>query len=219
MKNEKTKRITLTAMMLALSTVIAFICGLIPFLNFPFGGGFTIGSMLPIVIIAYIYGTKWGLFTGFCYAVIQMLLGYSTVSALFIPGSDSYMLFSHAIIICLLDYIVAYTLIGLGGVFRNRIKSKGLAICLGSIVALSARYIVHIISGFIFYGAYAEWFFGVDEMAAIGPFILSHFSGDMLSLIYSIIYNGCYMIPEIIVTAVLSFLCVRIPYVAVRNDA
>ena len=59
-----TLRLVLTAMMLAIATVIAFICSLIPFLNFPFGGGITICSMLPIILISYIYGVKWGLFTG-----------------------------------------------------------------------------------------------------------------------------------------------------------
>ena len=39
------------------------ICSLIPVppFNFPFGGGITIAGMLPIILIAYLYGTRWGL--------------------------------------------------------------------------------------------------------------------------------------------------------------
>ena len=66
MNQQKVRRLTVSGMMLALSTVLAIICAYIPFLNLPFGGGFTVASMLPIVIVAYMYGTKWGLFTAGC---------------------------------------------------------------------------------------------------------------------------------------------------------
>ena len=72
----QTRRLTTSAMMIALATVIAFVCGLITFLNFPFGGGITIASMLPIVLISYFYGIRWGLLSGFTYSIIQMLLGF-----------------------------------------------------------------------------------------------------------------------------------------------
>ena len=98
--------------------------------------------------------------------------------------------------------MLAYTALGLGGAFRKSIKNKALAIALGSVLALSVRYILHIVSGYIFYGLYAEWFFGdaLGELA-ISRWILDVFSGNSLSLVYSVIYNGCYMIPEIIMTA------------------
>ena len=207
MKNEKIKRLVLTAMMLAIATVIAFVCSLIPFLNFPFGGGITICSMLPIIIVSYMYGIKWGLFTGVTYSIIQMMLGYGTVGALFTPTSDSYMGIINALVICLVDYVLAYTSLGLGGVFRNKIENKGLALCLGSIVAISACYAFHVLSGFIFYGAWAEWFFTDTVIAelAVSKWIMSTFTGGGLSLVYSTVYNGCYMIPEIIITAVCAF--------------
>ncbi len=207
MKQEKTKRIVLTAMMLAIATVIAFVCSLIPFLNFPFGGGITICSMLPIVLVSYIYGVKWGIFTGFTYSVIQMMLGYGTIGAMFTPASDSYQGVLNALLICFIDYTLAYTALGLGGVFRNKIQSKGLALCLGSIVALLTCYVFHVLSGAIFYGAWAEWFFNDTVMAdtAVSGWVMNTFSGGGLSLVYSIVYNGCYMIPEIIITAVCAF--------------
>ena len=207
MKKETTKRLVLTAMMLAIATVIAFICSLIPFLNFPFGGGITIASMLPIILVSYLYGTKWGLFTGFTYSVIQMMLGYSTIGAIFTPSNDAYMGIINALLICVIDYVLAYTALGLGGVFRNKIENKGLALCLGSIVALAVCYACHVLSGFIFYGAWAEWFFTDTVIAdtAFSKWIMSTFTGNGLSLLYSVVYNGCYMIPEMIITAICAF--------------
>ena len=61
-KTTNVKRLTTSAIMLAMATVLALVCAYIPFLNLPFGGGFTIASMLPIVIISYMYGMKWGFF-------------------------------------------------------------------------------------------------------------------------------------------------------------
>ena len=220
MKKENTQKLTVSAMMIAVATALAAICAVIPFLNLSWGGGFTICSMLPIIIVSYMYGVKWGLFTGGVYALIQMILGNGTIAALFIPTEDSFMGFGAAIAICLIDYILAYTALGLGGVFRKKIKNKALAICLGSILALSIRYILHIISGYIFYGLYAEWFFGeakfISELA-VSKWILNTFSGNSLSLIYSIVYNGCYMIPEIIITALAAFPVARIAEVKVSD--
>lgn len=215
---EKTKRLTLSAMMIAVATVLAIVCALIPFLNLPFGGGFTIASMLPIVIISYMYGLRWGLFSSLVYAVIQVLMdlmlgvGGSTIMALFMPNSDDFMGYAAAVCILLLDYLVAYTVLGLGGLFRNRIKSKTLALCLGAVVALSLRYLVHIVSGYIFYGAWAEWFFS-QEGFALGRSILDAVSGQWLALLYSVVYNGLYMLPEIAITAAVAIPVSRIPQV------
>ena len=202
-------------MMLAVATVLAFICAYIPFLNFPFGGGLTIASMLPIVLVSYMYGVKWGLFTGGIYSLIQMLMGHGTVVAMFLPNDDAYQGAVRAILICFLDYVVAYTVIGIGGIFRKRIKNNTVALCLGAVVALTARYAVHIVSGAIFYGAFAEWFFTDTVLAelAFSKWIMESLSGGLLAFVYSAIYNGCYMIPEIIITAAVAIPVSKIPFV------
>ena len=204
--------------MLAMATTVAAMMTLIPFFSQAFGGSFTCGSMLPIVVISYMYGIKWGLFTSATYAVIQMamdlMLGKgSVILAMFLPSSDSYMGAVAAILILLIDYVIAYTVLGLGGILRTRIQKKGVALALGSVIALALRYLAHIVSGFIFYGAWAEWFFSEPENAWIGEKILSVFSGNALALVYSIFYNGLYMIPEIIITAILATVVARVPQV------
>lgn len=217
-RTEQTKRLTTSAVMLALAMVLAMVCALIPFLNLPFGGGFTVASMLPIVVISYMYGMKWGFFSAAIYSLIQIVMDLylgkgSTIMALFMPNSEDFMGFGAAVAILIIDYLVAYTLLGFGGAFRKVIKNKPLALTLGVVLALSLRYIAHIVSGFIFYGAWAEWFFSQENFYAIGGWILEHFSGNGLALIYSVFYNGLYMIPEIIITAVAALIVGRLPVI------
>jgi thiamine transporter len=217
-RTEQTKRLTTSAVMLALAMVLAMVCALIPFLNLPFGGGFTVASMLPVVIISYMYGMKWGFFSAAIYSVIQIVMDLylgkgSTIMALFMPNSEDFMGFGAAVAILIIDYLVAYTLLGFGGAFRKVIKNKPLALTLGVVLALSLRYIAHIVSGYIFYGAWAEWFFTQDGFYSIGGFILDSFSGNMLSLVYSIFYNGLFMIPEIIITTVAAVAVSRLPQI------
>ncbi len=202
---QNTKRLTLSAIMLAVAISVAFICGLMPFLNLPFGGGFTIASMLPIVVIAYMYGTKWGLLTAFTYSIMQMLISFNTVYAFFVPSDENFAgSIGRAILICLIDYIIAYTVLGFGGAFRNVIKNKMASLVIGVVFALSLRYFSHIVSGYIFFGAWAEWFFSQDGFYKIGKVILDAFSGKILSIVYSIFYNGLFMFPEIIITAIVA---------------
>jgi thiamine transporter len=108
---------------------------------------------------------------------------------------------------------VAYTLRGFVGAFRKLIKNKTLALTLGVILALSLRYLAHIVSGYIFDGAWAEWFFTQENFYAIGGWILDTFSGEGLAIVYSIFYNGLYMIPEIIITAVAACIVGKLPVI------
>lgn len=217
-RTTRARRLTESGMMVALATVISFVCSLIPVppFNFPFGGGITIAGMLPVILVAYLYGTRWGLLTGFVYSLIQMLLGHSTVAGLFLPVEEGGMQVWAALLICFIDYILAYTVLGLGGLFRKKMTS-GKALLLGCLVALGARYLCHIISGAIFYGAWAEWFFTLEGIYDwIGRAVLDTFHGGSLALLYSVVYNGCYMIPEMIITPLVGMLVLRIPVLRKR---
>ena len=198
MKNN-TKKLVTSAMLIAIAVVLSL---LTPF-NLPFGGGITLASGLPIIIISFMFGTKFGLFSAFIYSLLQMVTGMNTVASFFLPG-ESQMVLWKAITVCLLDYILAYTVLGLGGIFKNRFKNNSVSIIIGTIFAISLRYVIHIISGAVFFGAWAEWFFTQDGFYKIGETILNTFSGTSLSVIYSIFYNGLYMIPEILITAVIA---------------
>ena len=211
MKKQSTVRLVESALLIAIAAVIELISKALG-LELPFGGTITLASMFPIVLIAYKYGTKWGLLSGFTYSLVQMLLGAKTVSAMFLPGDDQMVLW-QAICICLLDYVLAYTLLGLGGIFKGKFKKPAAELALGAFVALLLRYLVHIVSGAIFYGAYAEWFFTQEGFYSIGEKILGTFSGSSLAIAYSIFYNGLYMVPEIILTTIVAAILGSVPQI------
>lgn len=211
MKKQSTVRLVESALLIAIAAVIELVSKTLG-LELPFGGTITLASMFPIVLIAYKYGTKWGLLSGFTYSLVQMLLGAKTVSAMFLPGDDQMVLW-QAICICLFDYVLAYTLLGLGGIFKGKFKKPAAELALGAFVALLLRYLVHIVSGAIFYGAYAEWFFTQEGFYSIGEKILGTFSGSSLAIVYSIFYNGLYMIPEIIITTVVAAILGSVPQI------
>ena len=212
----KTRRLTESAMLLALAVVLEFVSKMfIP--EMPFGGQVTLVSMLPVVLISYRHGIKWGFVSAFAYAVIEMLIGMKTVSAAFLPGyfGDGTMIL-NAVVMCLLDYILAYTLLGLGGIFRDKLQNPGLGLMCGSLVALGARYLSHILSGYILFGSYAEWFFTQDGFPAWGAQLVSALNPALLALVYSLVYNGMYMVPELLLTAIVGFLLGRIPQIVTK---
>ena len=196
-------------MLLAVAIVLELVSKMfIP--EMPFGGQVTLVSMLPVVLISYRHGVKWGLVAGVTYALLEMAIGAKTVAAAFQPGyfGDSVMLV-NAFIMCLLDYLVAFTVLGLGGCFRNRIKNPGAALSLGSIVALGARYIAHIASGYILFAGWAEWFFTQEGFPGWGARLVESLSPTMLSWVYSLVYNGSYMLFDTIITVAAAVLLVK----------
>lgn len=211
-----TKRLTESAMLLALAIVLELVSKMI-IPEMPFGGQITLVSMLPVVLVSYRHGMKWGFVSALAYALLEMVLGAKTVAAAFQPGyfGDGVMLL-NAVVMCALDYLVAFTVLGLGGCFRNKIKAPGVSLMCGSLVALGARYLAHIVSGYILFAGWAEWFFTQDGFPAWGTWLVENLSAPVLGLVYSVVYNGMYMIPEIIFTAVVSILISRIPRIVTR---
>lgn len=216
MKSQQTtRRLVTSAMLIAVASVLALVSEFIPFLQLRFGGTLTLASMLPIILISYMYGLKCGLGSAAVYAVIQIFMGFKTVAALFTPDSDSYMALWMAICVVLLDYFLAYTSLGLGGIFARK-KGGCLRLVLGGVVAQVICYAFHVLSGFLFYGAWADWFFteSAAKDLAISGWIMEHLSGRGLALLYSLIYNALYMLPEIVLTAAVAALIYRIPAVS-----
>lgn len=166
------RKLTEAAIMVAIATVLS----ILKLVSLPYGGSVTIASMLPIVIIGYRHGIRWGLLSGLVFGVIQQLLGINTLSY-----ATSW---KAAIAIILLDYIIAFMVAGLGGIFKEKAKQPT-ALLLGSILICVLRYICHVISG-------ATVWAGLSIP-------------DKAALAYSCSYNATYMIPETIVTALLAY--------------
>lgn len=166
-KESKSLILAECGIMVAMSIVLSFV----KVIDMPFGGSVTACSMLPVIIAAYRHGIKWGALAGFTYSIVQLLLGLSNV------GYATSKVAMIAIIF--LDYIIAFTCLGLVG-FVNKNKNQTAALATGTFVVCIIRYLCHIISGCTVWA-------GVSIPTEEG-------------LIYSIVYNGAYMIPETVVT-------------------
>ena len=160
-----------SAVMIAIGTVLSLFK-----IDFVMGGGITICAMLPLVIVSFRYGVKWGTFTAFVFSILQCLLGLDNVQYATSAGM--------AVAIILLDYIIAYTVIGFSGFFKSKTKNFKTALIIGISVTFFARFICHFLSGWLIWDAL--W---PNEFGMAAPF-------------YSLCYNGSYMLAEAIISSV-----------------
>jgi thiamine transporter len=195
-----------SAIMISLAIVLELTAKMfIP--EMPFGGQVTLASMFPVVLVGWKYGIGKGLVTGFVYSIAEMLLGVKTISALMMPSSEDYLgSLANVVLMFLFDYIIAFAVLGLGAIYKKAIKNNSVSLGLGAMTVVFLRYVSHIVSGYILYGAWAEWFFTQEGFYSWGQKIVDTLSGNSLALVYSFIYNGMYMIPEIIITTIIAFI-------------
>ncbi len=214
MKNKKNLYwLVESAVMIALAAVLEIVAKMI-IPEMPFGGQVTIVSMLPIVLVGWKYGIGKGLVTGFAYSLVQISLGVKTVSALIMPTSEEYLGdVGKIVLMFLFDYVIAYTVLGLGAIYKKSIKNDTVSLPLGAFTVLLFRYVSHTVSGYILYGAWAEWFFTQEGFYSWGETVMNTFSGNALSLVYSVIYNGFYMVPEIIITTIVAVVVSKVPQI------
>lgn len=172
MRNTKTQIMVEGAVMVALATALSFI----PIIQLPWGGTVTLLSMLPIAIFSIRRGINPGLAASFLYALIQFAQG--AMKGLFGWGLTPSML-----IACIfLDYIGAFFVLGIAGIFRKRNFPGWMG---GITLAVSLRFLFHFLSGVVIWQSVGELWNG--------------FSTDN-TFLYSFLYNGCYMLPELILT-------------------
>lgn len=166
LKKRSEKKATLSTKQLVycgVAIALAMVCSMIKFANLPMGGSCTLCSMLFIALIGYWYGPITGLTTGFAYGLIQFVMEpiFYTLPQM------------------LIDYPLAFGALGLAGFFSG--KKHGLL--LGYLTGVIGRYIFAVISGVIFFGAYAP--------------------EGTPALIYSLGYNATYLLPEAVITVLI----------------
>lgn len=183
MKNTKTKILVEAAIMIALATVLCYI----RIIKLPWGGSVTLLSMLPIIIFSIKHGAKQGMFASFVFSLIQF--GQGVMDGLFGWGLTPAML----IACILLDYIGAYSVIGVAGVFRNKGFTGWVS---GTILAVILRYAFHVLSGIVIWHSVGS--------------IWEGFSTDN-EVLYSLVYNAAYMLPELIFTLIGAVALLKIP--------
>ena len=161
----------------AVLVALASVLSVFKLVDLPFGGSVTLASALPIIIASYRHGCAWGLLSGFTYAVVEQVAGLKNLS--YVTGWQS------VVAVILLDYILAFTLIGLGGLLRGRLGRQSVEIALGAGAVSVLRYLCHVVAG-------ATVWRGLSIP-------------DAGAIIYSLGYNASYMLPEtiVLVTAIL----------------
>ena len=173
--SKQIRAMTECSIMVALSTVLS----LIKIIDMPYGGSVTIASMLPIAIAVYRHGALWGLGTALVNSAIQLLLGLNDLSY--------FTTWQSILAIILLDYIVAFSVFALSGIFKKIEKRQNYALLYGVLLSSLLRYLCHVISGATVWAGLS-----IPTEAA---------------LLYSLSYNATYMLPE---TIVLAAVCVYI---------
>ncbi len=156
------KQLVFCAMAIALGTVLSNI----KLFEFPNGGSITLLSMLVICLPGYFFGLGAGLLTGVAYGVLQLLI-------------EPYVLYPMQLVV---DYLLAFGALGLSGLFTN--AKNGMI--KGYITAVLGRFVFAVISGWIFFGAYA-W-------------------EGWAPLPYSLAYNAMYIFSEAAITVIILML-------------
>lgn len=168
------------AMMLALAWALDFVCSLLPFNNilWPAGGSLTLG-MIPLVYYSYRHGSVWGIGAGFVFSGLQIAMGW------YMPPANTW----WAVLLCvMLDYVLAFAVLGSADFFakltgkKYRLAGYGL----GAVIVCLIRCVSSILSGAILWGSWAPE--GVNVW------------------VYTITYNGSYMLPNALITAILTLL-------------
>ncbi|MDO4564041.1 MAG: energy-coupled thiamine transporter ThiT [Clostridia bacterium] len=160
-RKEKKALSTRTLIIGAMCVSLSFVLSYIKLWSMPMGGSITLASMLPLMLFANRFGLKCGLLAGLAYGILQ-----------FIQKPEIYHWAQM-----LIDYPLAFTLIGLAGLTRQ--------MQLGCVIGGLARFICHFLTGFLFFASYAP-----EGMNAVW---------------YSFIYNGSYMGVDILICILLSF--------------
>ena len=196
--HRRTHTLVECALMVALGTILSFI----PVFELPHGGSITLVSTLPIILASYRHGAKWGLFTAFVHSLIQFMLGLKNLAYCQTLGAQ--------VGCVLLDYILAYTLLGLACLVAKPLKSKLAGVAVGTLAVSLLRYVCSFLSGYLvwkYYDYAFEWMtnFGWGQrIAGMGE--------NALCWLYSAVYNATYMLPEAILTVVVAVvLCKAVP--------
>ncbi|MFD2761972.1 energy-coupled thiamine transporter ThiT [Lentibacillus juripiscarius] len=172
---------TLFLIEVAVFTALALLLDIIPFLSIKLWaqGGSVSLAMIPVFIVAFRWGLKGGLLSGFLWGILQVAVGTGYVLH---PVQG------------LIDYMLAFTVIGFAGVFAKQIqeavqsghvKTYLTYITLGAFLGSMLRFAAHFAAGVVFF-----------ESAVEGQSVW----------LYSFLYNVSYIIPSFIICSIAVFL-------------
>ena len=155
----------------AILVALAFILSFVKLYELPNGGSLT-PAMFPILLYALRWGLPRGLIAGFVFGLLQLIF-----DGAYAWGWQS----------MVLDYLLAFTPLGLAGLF----KGKAWGIFPGTVLGCAARFVIHYISGITIYRIIEP-----TAVPGFGTFDNAH--------LYSLVYNGSYMVPNTLLALLLA---------------
>ncbi len=156
----------------AIMVALAVVIDLIPMPKWPNGGSVSI-KVIPLIFISYRHGIKWGLGSSFVFSILTMLFGVSE------PPVTS---FFYYLVMILLDYVIAYTVMGLADLFAKPWHNKLVGYGVGAVCVNLLRFLCSFLSGWVIWGVYAP--------------------EGQPAWLYSLTYNGGYMLPNAVLCAI-----------------
>lgn len=173
-----TRTITYAAVCVALSFALSYV----RLFKMPMGGSITFASMLPLMLFAFMFGSRKGIAVGAVYGILQAVQEPWIIH----PAQFA------------LDYLVAFGAIGLTGCMRELNVFKGnmrAQFAVGAIVACAFRFLAHYFAGVFAFGVYGAGYavdYGVSALAN--------------EYFYSFVYQCLYLIPELAIVIVAAML-------------
>ena len=155
----------------AIMVALAFVMSFIKLYELPNGGSLT-PAMFPILLYALRWGLPQGLTAGFVFGLLQLIF-----DGAYAWGWQS----------MLLDYLLAFTPLGLAGLF----KGKAWGIFPGTAIGCLGRFLVHHLSGITIYRIVVP-----TAIPGLGTYDNPH--------LYSLVYNASYMVPNTILALILA---------------
>ncbi len=169
----------------SLSIVLSFVLSCLRLYRMPTGGSITPGSMLPIMLFSVVYGVGPGMLTGLVYGVLQFLQA---------PEFMNVWQF-------LLDYLVAFSALGLAGIAKK--KPDGLRLYGGILLAGAGRAVSATLAGVMWANSFIAEGWNL-ELNVFGKTV--SFGSPWF---YSVVYNGCYLLGDVIICMILAFLIAK----------
>lgn len=167
-----TKVLVEAAIMIAMAVVLEVIFKVIP--GMPFGGGLSL-SMLPLIVLAWRRGVLPGMVAGAIFGMLNLYIDGGTPVAFGVTAQAF-------VVIVIMDYFLAFGLIGLSAfvkkLFGDNIYTFSASIFLAGLI----RFTIHLITGIVIFGQWAP--------------------EGQTKFMYSLIYNGTYMLPTTILLLV-----------------
>jgi thiamine transporter len=138
--------------------------------------------MVPVLLLSLRRGWRIGIFGGVVFGLVALIQDAGT--GIYYPAQ------------VLIDYPLAFGSLGLAGFLRKTPY-------IGVSVAIAARFLFHFASGILFFASFAAGFCSQPIFQSLGDTCT-------FPAVYSAIYNGSFLLPELVISLVVVRILVQL---------